>query len=347
MRWKKTLQLVDVHCEGEVGKVVTAGVIDIPGDTMAAKLAYLNAPGPGTELRKFLIFEPRGCVQASVNILTPPTHPDADAGFIVLQPDQAHAMSGSNSICVVTALLETGTIEMVEPETVVTLDTAAGLVRATARCQGGRCQQVSLNMVPSFIESLDQVISTEEWGDVSIDLAFGGVFYAIVDVQQLGLTITPDNARGLVEAGMILKAACNRDFPVVHPKTPEINGIAYVMFRDRSQPDFVRTCTTMSPGRVDRSPCGTGSSANLATQFARGEIAVGDKTKTISIIGSEFEVSLLGTDKLGEKVVVLPRVTGRGWIYGFQQIGLDPTDPFPEGFSLSDTWGPALAELED
>lgn len=344
MRWKRTLQLVDIHCEGEVGKVVTAGLIDIPGETMAGKLAYMNAPGPGTELRKFLVFEPRGCAQSSINLLTPPSHPDADAGFIVLQADQAHAMSGSNAICVVTALLETGTIEMLEPETVVTLDTAAGLIRATASCRKDRCERASLDMVPSFVEGLDQIVRTEEWGDVRVDLAFGGVFYAIVDVQQLGFSIVPEQPRHLVEAGMVLKAACNQRFPVVHPSIPEIRSIAYVMFRDRSEAGFVRTCTTLWPGRVDRSPCGTGSSANLATQFARGEIEVKGRSRSVSIIGSEFEVSLLGTASLGEKLTVLPRVSGRAWIYGFQQIGLDRTDPFPEGFSLSDTWGPGAAK---
>ena len=342
MRWKRTLQLIEAHCEGENGKIVTSGVIDIPGKTMAKKLTYLNASEPGQDLRKFLVLEPRGCPHASVNLLTPPTHPEADAGFIILQADQAHAMSGSNAICVVTALLETGMVEMVEPQTVVTLDTAAGLVRATASCTDGRCERVSLDMVPAYVEALDHRIKTEEWGEIVVDIAFGGVFYAIVDVQQLGLSITPSAARNLVEAGMALKSACNRDVPVVHPRIPEINDIAYVMFRDRSQPDYVQTCTTLWPGRVDRSPCGTGSSANLATQVARGEIESGGRSLSRSIIGSEFEIELLGTDTVDGKTLVLPRVSGRAWIYGFQQIGLDPTDPFPQGFTLSDTWGPAL-----
>jgi proline racemase len=342
MRWKRTLQLVEVHCEGEIGKVVTAGVVDIPGATMADKLAYMNAPGPGTELRKFLVFEPRGCVQSSVNLLTPPTRPEADAGFIVLQADQAHGMSGSNAICVVTALLETGMIAMQEPETVVTLDTAAGLLRATATCRDGRCERVALDMVPSFVEALDQVVPSEAWGDIRVDLAFGGVFYGIVDVEQVGLSIEAVHARALVEAGMVLKAACHQRFPVVDPLITEISGIDYILFRDRSVAGFLRTCTTLWPGRVDRSPCGTGSSANLATQFARGEIAVTGRSRSVSIIGSEFEVTLLGTTQLGEKTAVLPRISGRAWIYGFQQIGLDPSDPFPLGFSLSDTWGPGI-----
>jgi proline racemase len=342
MRWKRTLQLLEVHCEGETGKIVTSGVNNPPGDTMAQKLAWLNAPGAGEELRNFLVLEPRGCPQASVNLLTPPTHPEADAGFIILQADQAHAMSGSNAICVVTALLETGMVEMHEPQTVVTLDTAAGLVRAIASCRDGRCERVSLDMVPAYVEALDLRLETEEWGEIEVDIAFGGVFYAIVDVQQLGLAIEPRQARQLVEAGMLLKQRCNRDVPVVHPQIADINGVAYVMFRDRSQPGQVKTCTTLWPGRVDRSPCGTGSSANLATQFARGDIQVGERSRSLSIIGSEFEVELLGTDSMAGITRVMPRVSGRAWIFGMQQIGLDPTDPFPQGFTLSDTWGPAL-----
>ena len=342
MRWKKTLQLIEVHCEGETGKIVTSGVNNPPGDTMAQKLAWLNTSEAGEELRNFLVLEPRGCPQASVNLLTPPTHPEANAGFIVLQADQAHAMSGSNAICVVTALLETGMVEMHEPQTVVTLDTAAGLVRATASCRDGRCERVSLDMVPAYVEALDLRLETEEWGDIEVDIAFGGVFYAIVDVQQLGLAIEPRQARQLVEAGMLLKQRCNRDVPVVHPQIADINGVAYVMFRDRSQAGQLKTCTTLWPGRVDRSPCGTGSSANLATRFARGDIQVGERSKSISIIGSEFEVELLGTDTMAGITRVMPLVSGRAWIFGMQQIGLDPSDPFPQGFTLSDTWGPAL-----
>jgi proline racemase len=342
MRWNRTLQLIEVHCEGETGKIVTSGLGDIPGDTMARKLAYLNSPGPAEDLRKLLVLEPRGCPQASVNLLFPPAHADADAGFIVLQADQAHAMSGSNAICVVTALLETGAVTMQEPETEVMLDTAAGLVRARASCHDGRCERVSLDMVPAYVEALDVPVQTDAWGEIQIDIAFGGVFYAIVDVQQLGLAIAPRQARQLVEAGMLLKQLCNREIAVAHPEIPDINGIAYVMFRDRREPGRVQTCTTLWPGRVDRSPCGTGSSANLATQFARGEVKVGERLTSHSIIGSEFEIELLASDTIEGRTRVYPRVSGRAWIFGMQQIGLDPSDPFPQGFSLSDTWGPGL-----
>ena len=337
MRWKKTLQMVDVHCEGEVGKVITGGVLDIPGKTMLDKMNYINEVDDS--LRRLVILEPRGCLQMSVNLLLPPTRPEAQAGFIVLQADKAHPMSGSNCICVVTALLELGMLEMVEPVTTVVLDTPAGLVTARARCTDGRCQSVSLDMVPSFVEQLDVPIETADFGVIKADIAFGGVYYALVDVDQIGLSIAPENARELATQGVRLKGLINQQVKVSHPLFKALDEVAYVMFRHRVDRLTYQTCTTLPPGRVDRSPCGTGSSANLATLSARNLVEVGDALTSRSTIGGEFQVELLGLTTVGGKPAVLPRVTGRAWIYGLHQIGLDPDDPLAAGFMLSDTWG--------
>jgi proline racemase len=337
MRWKKTLQIADVHCEGEVGKVITGGVLDVPGKTMLDKMNYINEVDDS--LRRLVILEPRGCLQMSVNLLLPPTRPEAQAGFIVLQADKAHPMSGSNCICVVTALLELGMLEMVEPVTTIVLDTPAGLVTARAQCADGRCQSVSLDMVPSFVEQLDVPIETADFGLIKADIAFGGVYYALVDVDQIGLSIAPDNARELATQGVRLKGLINEQMKVCHPLFKELNEVAYVMFRNRVDARTYQTCTTLPPGRVDRSPCGTGSSANLATLSARGLVEVGDKLTSRSTIGGEFQVELLGLTQLAGKPAVLPRITGRAWIYGLHQIGVDPDDPLAEGFMLSDTWG--------
>ena len=337
MRWKKTLQLADVHCEGEIGKVITGGVIDIPGQTMLDKMNYINEVDDS--LRRLVILEPRGCLQMSVNLLLPPTRPEAQAGFIVLQADKAHPMSGSNCICVVTALLELGMLEMVEPVTTVVLDTPAGLVTARAQCADGRCQSVSLDMVPSFVEQLDVPIETADFGLIKADIAFGGVYYALVDVDQIGLTIAPENARELATQGVRLKGLINEQVKVGHPLFKELNEVAYVMFRNRVDAKTYQTCTTLPPGRVDRSPCGTGSSANLATLSARGLVEVGDKLTSRSTIGGEFQVELSGLTQVAGKPAVLPRITGRAWIYGLHQIGVDPDDPLAAGFMLSDTWG--------
>ena len=343
MRWKKTLQLVDVHCEGEIGKVITGGVVGIPGETMLDKMNYLNEVDDS--LRRLVVLEPRGCLQMSVNLLLPPTRPEAHAGFIVLQADKAHPMSGSNAICVVTALLELGMVEMQEPETTVVLDTPAGLVTARATCQDGRCTGVALDMVPSFVEQLDFGIDTAQFGKIRADIAFGGVYYALIDVEQVGLTIAPENARALAELGVSLKDVINEQIKIQHPLYPQINEVAYVMFRNRVSGDLYQTCTTLPPGRVDRSPCGTGSSANLATLAARGLANVGTKLKSRSTIGGEFSVELLGKTEVGGRAAVLPRVQGRAWVYGIQQIGVDPDDPLAAGFMLSDTWGAGFPKV--
>jgi proline racemase len=341
--WEQSIELVLVHCQGEIGKVIVAGAPDIPGATMAAKMEHINRVDD--RFRRFVTSEPRAGVQMSVNLLVAPTRPDADAGFIVLQADRAHPMSGSNCICVVTALVETGRVSVVEPVTTVRLDTPAGLVVAKARVEGGRCVAVSLDNVPAFVEALDRRLETPRWGTIRVDLAFGGVYYAIVDADQLGLTIEPSQARALAEAGIELKALLATQFRVRHPEIAGIDEIAYVMFRGREPDGAVRTCTTLPPGRVDRSPCGTGSSANLAVLHARGQAPVGSTLRSRSIIGGEFTAEVLGLTKVAGRDAVLPRITGRGWVYGREELRIDPDDPFPEGFALSDTWGPQVEQL--
>jgi len=342
MRWIRTLQLVDVHCAGEIGRVITGGVLDIPGATMAAKLHHINTVDDS--LRHLLCSEPRGGPAGSVVLLTPATCAEADTGMIILQPDQAHAMSGSNAMCAVTALLEMGMVRMIEPQTTVTLDTAAGLVRAIATCSDGKVINVSLDMPPAFVAQQSALLMTTQWGEIVYDLCFGGIFYALVDTDQVGLTIAPRNARDLATYGVRLRDLIAEDLAlkgcdIVHPETPEINGVAYVMFRSEEPDGAIRTCTTLKPGRVDRSPCGTGSNANMAVRHAQGGVVKGDTLRSRSIINGEFTTEFLGTQMVGPYKATRSRVSGQCWIYGISQIGLDPSDPFPLGFTLSDTWG--------
>jgi proline racemase len=234
MRWSRTIQTVDVHCAGEIGRVITGGVLNIPGATMAEKLHHLNTVDDS--LRRWLCSEPRSAPAGSFCLLTPACDPRADVGFIVLQPDQAHAMSGSNAMCAATALLETGMIPMAEPESRVVFDTAAGLVTATAACAGGKVVRVTLDMPPAFVARLGAGIDTPEWGRVSYDLCFGGVFYALVDAAQVGLAIAPENARQLAMIGVDLRNRIAAQEPALHPTTPALNGLAYVMFRS-DEPD--------------------------------------------------------------------------------------------------------------
>ncbi len=226
MRWKRTLQLLDVHCEGEIGRVATGGVPKNSGATVADKLNWLNTDPKGEELRRFLTLEPRGTPIGSVNLLLPPKHPDADAAFVILQPDQAHASSGSNSICATTALLESGMVEMKEPETIVMLETAAGLVKATATCKDGRCEKVKLTMVPSFVHELDVEIDTPDWGRIRMDISYGGIFLCAGGCASDRAHHRQGQRRQARGRPMVLKDIVNRDIPVVHPEIPAISGVA-------------------------------------------------------------------------------------------------------------------------
>ena len=340
MQWSKTVTMIEAHAEGEVGRVVTGGVPDIPGDTMLKKLQYLNEQDDS--IRRFCVMEPRGCAQMSTNLLLPPTRPDADAGFIILQGDRAHAMSGSNTICVVTVLLETGVIPMQEPETVVRLDMASGLITARAECRNGKCIRVELEANPSFAELLDAKVEVPGLGQVKTDIAFGGIYYGLIDPKQFGLKIEPDSARQLVDVGNRVHRAINEQLHFSHPDIPELDYISYTMFIDRKPDGDLVGATILPPGRIDRSPCGTGNSARLAVRHARGEVEPGQSDIAKSIIGSTFSVTLKDVTVVGERPAVIPVISGRGWIHGMHQIGIDPTDPYPQGFMVSDCWGDAF-----
>ncbi len=342
MRWSRSLTLVGVHAEGEIGRIVTGGLLPPPGRTMQERLAWLNDSSEGASLRRFLTREPRGWPAMSTNLLLPPCEPGAHAGLVILQPDQAHAMSGSNAICTATALVELGMVPPREPETEVVLDTAAGLVRARVACADGRARAVSLDMPASFVEADGLALEVEGLGRVELAIAFGGVFYALVDPAPLGLTIEPATARTLCEMGVrILEAARARWHPI-HPERPAIAGIAYLMWCGEG-PEGPRNATVLLPGRLDRSPCGTGSSARLALEHARGRIRPGERCTFRSTIGTRFEAAIVGTSAVAGRPAVLPRLSGRAWLYSKEELGLDPEDPFPEGLILADLWG-GLAE---
>lgn len=342
MRWTRTLTMVGAHAEGEIGRVVTGGVLDVPGASMLEKLSFLNRERD--HLRRFCLFEPRGCAQMTANLLLPPVSPDADAGFIPMQADASHAMSGSNAMCVVTVLLETGMLAMSEPETHVALDTAAGLVRARAACREGRVEMVTLDFFPSFCEHLDHPLEVQGFGTIAVDVAFGGVYYAIPDAAALGIEIGPSTARDMVELGHRVKAAAREQISVRHPETPEFDCIEFVMFAEDVDPErgICRNATIMPPGRIDRSPCGTGTAARLAAMHARGTARTGRRFTMLSTIGSRFEAEITGTARVGGRAAVLPCMSGRAWIYGIHQLGCDPADPFAAGFTLADTWGTGM-----
>ena len=339
MNWPRSLNIVAAHAEGEVGRVITGGVLDIPGNTMLDKMNHIACVDDS--LVRFTLFEPRGAAQMSVNVLLPPTRKDADAAFIPLQPDGPHAMSGSNAMCVVTVLLETGILPMIEPETTVRLDTAAGLVVAHAQCRNGKCERVFLDFFPSFVEYLDYPLDVEGVGQLSVDVAYGGCYFVFVDAPGLGIDITPKNARKLVDLAAPIQKAAREQIVVSHPELQGMNTLEYVLFCDRDGRG-IRNGNVIFPGRMDRSPCGTGTAARLSILYARGQLGVGEQIESRSIIDSVFTAEITATTKVGERSAVLPRLSGRSWLYGQYVLAADPSDPFRHGYTLSDTWGSGL-----
>ena len=338
MRSTRSYTAVEVHAEGEQGTCYLGSVFEVPGASMRDKLRHINEVDDS--IRKFLCFEPRGRPQSSANLVFPSLDPRADVGFIICQADRAHAMSGSNTICVVTALLETGTLPMLEPETSVVLETAAGLIHVTAHCRDGRCERVTFDGVPSFVEALDVPLYVPGLGNIVVDVAYGGCYYVMVDPAQFGVKLDRGSARQVVEAGTAISLAARRSITVQHPEIPEIDFISYVMLIGDDDPSngSLRGATVLS-GRVDRSPCGTGNSARLAIMAARGVAGVGSRFVARSLIDSEFIVELIGETTVGGRPAVLPRISGRGWVVGTRTSSVDPTDPYPLGYVLSDVWG--------
>lgn len=344
MRWQRTLTVVGAHAEGEVGKVVTGGIFNVPGKTMFDKKRYLEQKADG--LRKFLLFEPRGAAVHNANILLPSNNPKADMGFVILESTEYPPMSGSNTICTATVLLETGILPMREPETRLVLEAPGGLVAVTCACRNGKVLSVRFSNVPAFVFHLGAEIEVEGIGTVAVDVAYGGMIYALVEARALGFRITPDEARDFCAVGQKIKAAANAQLEMVHPENPEIRDVTITEFtgpvRRRGRRLKARNTVVVSPGRLDRSPCGTGTSARLAVMAARRQIRKGEVFDHESIIGTHFLSEITGTTRVGGKPAVVTAVAGRAWITDISQYGYDPDDPFPEGHTLSDTWLQAL-----
>jgi proline racemase len=332
--------VVGAHAAGELNEVITGGVLDVPGRTMFEKMQYLETRAD--DLRQFLLNEPRGRVNQCVNLVLPPTHPDADAGFVIMESDYYVPMSGTNTICTVTALLETGMIPMREPITKLTLEAPAGLIHIRAVCRDGKCESVTFDNVPAFVFALDRVVDVPGLGQVTVDVGYGGMIYAIVDAESVGFKLDKSEAAQMVEVGERIKKAAAAQIPCVHPENPDIHTINQTLFAGplRDTPDGKRARNTVivSPGRHDRSPCGTGTCARLAVMHARGQIAEGETFVHESLIGTEFIGRVRATTTVGGKPAILPSLTGSAWITAFHQYVLDPSDPFPTGFRLGDAW---------
>jgi proline racemase len=291
-------------------------------------------------LRRLLLREPRGSVAVHANLIVPSLREDCAAGFIIMEPTEYPAMSGSNTICVATVLLETGMVEMREPETRFRLEAPAGVIEVTATCHAGRCESVELLNVPCFAERLDAPLEVDGVGSITVDVAFGGMWYAIADAQALGFSLQPDEARELCVVGERIRVAARDQLPCVHPDNPDVAGVSIVEIAEpwRGAGRVSKNAVVVAPGRLDRSATGTGLSARMAVLRARGLIGVGDEITHASVIGSTFDGRVVSETEVGGRPAIVPAIRGSAWITGISQVIVDPTDPFPEGYLLTDTW---------
>ena len=336
----KTVHVVSAHAEGEVGDVIIDGVEPPPGETLWDQSRWI---AKDQVLRNFVLNEPRGGVFRHVNLLVPPKNPKASAAFIIMEPEDTPPMSGSNSICVATVLLDHGLISMEEPVTNFFLEAPGGLVKVKALCKNGKAERIFVQNLPSFVYKLDTSLELEGYGSISADTAFGGDSFVIVDAKKLGFSIDPSEAAELARLGAKITDAATEQIGFRHPTITDWTHYSFCQFsrkQDQSN-DCIsfKSAVSVKPGKIDRSPTGTALSAKMAVLEARGEMKIGQKIKAISIIGSSFEGKIIEKCNLNGTSAIIPEISGRGWITGLHQHTLEPTDPWPEGYKLSDTWG--------
>jgi proline racemase len=333
------IHIVGCHAEGEVGDVIVDGATPPPGDSVWEQSRWI---AQDDRLRRLVLNEPRGGVFRHVNLLVPPKHPGADVAFIIMEPEDTPPMSGSNSICVATVVLETGIVAMKEPETQLVLEAPGGLVHVTAHCAAGKVRSVRIRNVPSFACALDMPLEVPGLGRLKVDTAYGGDSFVVVDVEGLGFELVSREARELAELGVRISAAATEQLGFSHPQNPDWKHISFCLFaapiRRRGDVLETRHAVAIRPGKIDRSPTGTGVSARLALLHARQAIAPGDSLLAYSIIGSRFTGRIEGETSVGDRAAIIPSIEGRAWRTGSRKIFVDPDDPWPEGYRVSDTW---------
>jgi proline racemase len=334
---RPVLTVVGCHAGGEIGNVVVAGIEPPPGATIFEQMQALRADD---SIRRLLLHEPRGSVAVHSNIVLPATRPDCAFGYVIMEPTEYPPMSGSNTICVATVLLETGMVPMTEPVSRIRLEAPGGPIDITAGCRDGKVEWVELENVACFAARLDAPLEVEGLGTLTVDVAYGGMFYAIADAAALGFQLVPSEARDLSRVGEQIRHAAREQLSVVHPENPDIAGVSIVQIAEpwRGIGQVTKNAVVVAPGRLDRSATGTGLSARIAALHARGLMNVGDSMTHASVIGSTFDGRIVREASVGERGAIVPAIKGTAWITGVTQVLLDPTDPFPEGYLLSDTW---------
>lgn len=340
MRSTRTIHIVSCHAEGEVGDVIVGGVAPPPGETLWQQRSFLERDEC---LRNFVLNEPRGGVFRHINLLVPPRHPEADAAFIIMEPEATPPMSGSNSICVATVLLDSGILPMQEPLTHLLLEAPGGLVRVEAHCSNGKAERISVQNVPSFAQLLGVALPVEGLGTLCVDTAYGGDSFVIVDAAALGFEIAAGEASDIARTGVRILKAANTRLTFTHPEHPDWTAFSFCLFagplRRTGNGFAARSAVTIAPGRIDRSPTGTAVSARMAVLHARGEMQQGQTFEASSILDSRFDGKIAGLTRVGPHPAIIPAISGRAWITGTHQHMLDPDDPWPQGYRLNDTWG--------
>lgn len=351
MRASRMITAVEAHAEGEGGRVITGGMPLLKGDTVMEKMQYMQAHHD--DIRTLMLQEPRGNPALCCNALVPPCDPRADAGFIIMEQTEYPPMSGSNLICVTTVLLETGIVEMVEPQTVLHLEAPAGLLKVTATCKNGKVERVEFLNVPAFVQELDVVLDVPGYGEITADIAWGGMYFVIADAAQFGFDTSGENGADIVRACEAMRHAAALQCPVTHPLNPDITGPTISQLTSApidpamdgrgavsvSSGPFDSNRPNALTGALDRSPCGTGTCAKMAVLHARGLLEEGVDYVNGGPLGTTFTGRIEGTTKVGPYDAIIPSLSGRGWISGVSQYMLDPSDPFPSGFTIGDIWG--------
>jgi proline racemase len=351
MRIANLITAVDAHACGEPGRVITGGVLDVPGGTMFEKMTYLRAHADDLRLR--MLREPRGYPATCCNLILPPTRPDADAGFVIMEQTEYPPMSGTNTICVVTVLIETGMVAVSEPVTALKLDTPAGLVTVRAEVSHGKVTSVTFENVPAFAVHVDARITVPQLGEVKVDVAYGGMFYVIADAEQFGLQLVPSEGREIARIGEMIKSAAREQLPVTHPENDQITGITISQLSGPAHSSTAarRNAVVVSTGVLDwerpdtwtgvldRSPCGTGTCAKMAVLHAKGLLPLHRDFHHEGVLGTVFTGRLIRETRVGDLPAVVPTITGRAWITGINHYVVDAEDPFPNGFTVGDIWG--------
>ncbi len=333
------IEIVGCHAAGEVGDVVVAGLGELPGETLWQKSRWIDFD---QRLRQLLLNEPRGGVFRHVNVLVPPVHPDADVGFLIIEPVHAPPMSGSNSMCVATVVLETGIVPMVEPETTLTMEAPGGLINVVAECAGGKAQRVSVQNMASFAAARDLTLELSGYGSLRVDLAFGGDSFVMVDAADLDIELDPLRGRELAQLGQAITRAANEQLEFEHP-TIDWRHISFCQIAgplaETDNGLSMQNTVVVEPGKLDRSPTGTGMSARMALLHAQGFMTVGDTLTMRSIINSEFVGRIASETTVGDTMAIVPIISGTAWRTGRTTHETDPTDPWPLGYRITDTWG--------